>query len=116
VHRLYLAVLGFWQRSGGRPLAGQPKVRPSDLYVIASDDRGETWEHAGARFLRMVRITPEPSCPSVFVRQQGLATWYAFGGDYNGLAAGADGRFHVLWAGIRSCVYQLMAATARVVP
>lgn len=110
MHRLYLAVLGFWQRSGGRPLAGQPQVRPCfDIAFSVSLD-------AGASFLRTVRVTPEPSCPRVFVRQQGLATWYAFGGDYNGLAAGADGRFHVLWVGSRSCVYQLMAATARVVP
>jgi hypothetical protein len=164
--RLYLAVLGFWQRSSGRPLASQPK-EPSDLYLIASDDRGETWGppaavipppaggnaqtpaiavnrdgvvgvawydtrrdpagacfdiefsaslDGGASFLPPARVTPEPSCPRASERQQGLARRYAFGGDYSGLAAGSDGSFHLFWADSRSGVYQIMAATARVVP
>jgi hypothetical protein len=63
-----------------------------------------------------VRVTPEPSCPRASERQRGIATRWPFGGDYSGLAAGADGRFHLLWADSSGGIYQLRTAVAQILP
>ncbi|HEX6900376.1 MAG TPA: sialidase family protein [Thermoanaerobaculia bacterium] len=78
-----------------------------DLYFSASLD-------GGATFLPNVRITPETSCPQGSPKQRGVATRWRFGGDYSGLAAGADGRFHAFWADSRTGVYQVWWAEVRV--
>lgn len=81
-----------------------PGARCFDLYVSASVD-------GGATFLPNARVTPETSCPGASDAQQGVAARWRFGGDYSGLAADADGRFHLLWADSRTGVYQLWTAT-----
>lgn len=162
--RLYVAVDGYWTRRGARPeeLASHTG---NDLFVITSDDRGESWSAPvavfppvpganaevptiavnsagvvgvawydtrhdpsaecfdvyfsasvdGARtFLPAVRVTPETSCPRAIPAQRGLAHRWSFGGDYSGLAAGADGRFHLFWADSREGVYQIWSSMASI--
>ncbi|HVT14735.1 MAG TPA: hypothetical protein VHQ90_00960 [Thermoanaerobaculia bacterium] len=78
-----------------------------DVYFSASLDGGKS-------FLPNVRVTPETSCPQAG-KFRGVGSRWRFGGDYSGLAAGADGRFHVFWADSRSGVYQVATAAVRVV-
>src|SRR4030095_8577545 len=63
------------------------------LYFTPSLDGGKT-------FLPEVRVSSAPSCPDT-PRNGRAATRWPEGGDYNGLVAGADGTFHVLWGGSR---------------
>ncbi|PYQ64967.1 MAG: hypothetical protein DMF53_06405 [Acidobacteria bacterium] len=158
--RLYLAVDGSWQRRGtGPPAPGK------GLFLLISDDGGESWRTAGtvtdapaganaetpaiavnregvvgvawydtrrdptescydlyfsasldggATFLPNERVTPVSSCPQTSPQQQGVASRWSFGGDYSGLAADADGKFHILWADSRSGIYRLWTADVRV--
>lgn len=80
-----------------------------DIYFTASLD-------GGATFLPNVRVTPELSCPKASAKQRGVASRWPLGGDYSGLAAGADGRFHLFWIDSRTGIYQVWTTTARVVP
>jgi len=66
--------------------------------------------------VRNVRVTPELSCPRASAKQRGVVSRWLFGGDYSGLAAGADGRFHLFWVDSRTGIYQVWTTTARVVP
>ncbi len=84
-----------------------PRGECFDLYFTASLDGGES-------FLPSIRVTPETSCPRAVLEQRGLAARWPFGGDYSGLAAGADGEFHLFWADSRRGVYQVWSAAARV--
>jgi hypothetical protein len=78
------------------------------LFFTASVDGGES-------FLRPVNVSEEDSCPS---RDPRNAAAYAHraraGGDYNGIAAGADGSFHMVWADARDGVYRLRHSIAEV--
>jgi hypothetical protein len=60
----------------------------------------------GASFLEPLRVADEPSCPGTPGNGRVAQSW-AMGGDYNSLAAGPDGRFHLLWADSRSGVFQI---------
>ncbi len=162
--RLYVAVDGIWQRRPGVSAAAHPADTPA-LFLLISDDGGESWRTGPARidvpeganaetpaiavnrdgvvgvswydtrsdprgecfdlyfsasvdgastFLPGVRVTSVPSCPRASERQRGVATRWSFGGDYSGLAAGADGRFHLFWADSRSENYQIWSAAARI--
>ena len=164
--RLYVVSDGFWKRRGTAP-GSLPPDPGSGLFVIWSDDRGESWSRrvevadpppmtnqetpaiavngngvvgvawydtrqdpkgecfdiyfaasvdGGETFLPDVRVTPTSSCPSAVPEQRMLATRWPFGGDYSGLAASPDGRFHLLWADSRDGVYQIWSATATVLP
>lgn len=163
--RLYLAVDGFWLRGGGRP-AGLGPGPKGELFVMISDDRGESWTTSptvtdgpqganceipsvavnnagvvgvawydtrrdpkgecfdiyfsasldgGTTFLPNVRVTPQLSCPQAAVHK-GLSSRWRFGGDYSGLAAGADGRFHIFWADVQSGRYQIRTVAVQVAP
>jgi hypothetical protein len=78
------------------------------IYFTTSLDGGKT-------FLPAARVSTAPSCPDT-PRNGGSAKRWAAGGDYSGLAAAADGSFHVLWADSRNSVYQLWAARVQVAP
>ncbi len=78
-----------------------------DIYFAASTD-------GGSSFGENLRITPATSCPQNHAASRGIAQRWQFGGDYSGLAAGADGVFHLLWADTRRDVYQLWSAKVRV--
>ena len=77
-----------------------------DLYFTASVNRGRS-------FLPEVRVTPDSSCPAAS-RHRGVARRWRFGGDYLGLSADADGRFHLLWSQVADGTYHAFAAVARV--
>jgi hypothetical protein len=78
------------------------------LFFSASVDGGNS-------FVQPVKVSTEPSCPA---RDQRNSAAHAHrpraGGDYNGLAAAADGMFHLVWADARDGIYRLRHATARV--
>ena len=76
------------------------------VYFTASLDGGKT-------FRPEVRVSAAPSCPDT-PRNGGSARRWPAGGDYSGLAAAADGAFHVLWADSRNGIYQLWTARVEV--
>ncbi|MDB4908895.1 MAG: hypothetical protein JWO05_3679 [Gemmatimonadetes bacterium] len=80
--------------------------RCQNLWFTASGDGGRT-------FASPVKVSSAPNCPDTPGNGEAGRRWPA-GGDYHGLAAGADGRFHLVWADSRSGVYQLRTATIRV--
>ncbi|HEX8838769.1 MAG TPA: sialidase family protein [Candidatus Acidoferrum sp.] len=77
-----------------------------DVYFTASLDSGKS-------FLPEVRVSSVTSCPDTpqnkGVFEPGMT--FGAGGDYSGLAATADGTFHVVWSDSRSGIYQLRTAT-----
>lgn len=77
-----------------------------DIYFTASLDGGES-------FLPEQKVSSEAR---VLIRPPtvGRPTAFTAGGDYNGLAAGADGRFHLLWSDSRSGRFGLRTATITV--
>lgn len=75
-------------------------------YFAASGDGGRT-------FSRSVRIAEELSCPDQDRIGRPARRWPE-GGDYFGLAAGADGRFHLLWPDARTGVFELWSAAVTV--
>jgi hypothetical protein len=76
------------------------------IYFTASLDGGQT-------FLPDVKVSAEENCPDTPANGEAGRRWKA-GGDYHGLAAAADGQFHLLWADSREGIYQLRTATVRV--
>jgi hypothetical protein len=92
-----------------------PQNKCSEIYFSASLDGGLT-------FLPNTKISPAKFCPDVpgnTVRSSnadtfGVTARWPAGGDYSGLAAGADGLFHVLWSDSHTGVYQLWTASVNV--
>jgi hypothetical protein len=89
-------------------------------YDTRRDPRGEGFDvdfsaslDGGLGFLPEVRVTAEPSFPRSG-KEKPVASRWPFGGDYSGLAAGADGRFHLLWADRRAGTYQLWTVSVEV--
>jgi hypothetical protein len=67
----------------------------------------------GESFTEPRRISTEPSCPAAGLNAH-TAEWKPLGGDYSGLAAAADGAFHLLWPDSRGQYYELRTAPVRV--
>lgn len=64
-------------------------------------------------FLPPVRVSTEPSCPARDPRNAAAHEHRPrAGGDYNGLAAAANGTFHLVWADARDGMYRLRHAAA----
>jgi hypothetical protein len=89
-------------------------------YDTRRDPRGEGFDvdfsaslDGGLGFLPEVRVAAEPSFPRSGAEKPVASRW-PFGGDYSGLAAGADGRFHLLWADSRAGTYQLWTVSVEV--
>jgi len=74
-----------------------------NVYITASLDGGKT-------FLPVTRVSAVQSCPDTPGNDRVARRWPE-GGDYSGLVAAADGRFHVLWADSRDGVYRLWTAS-----
>lgn len=78
----------------------------SRLFFSASVDGGDS-------FLRPVPVSTQPFCPARDPRNAAAYTHRSrAGGDYNGLAAAADGTFHLVWADARDGIYCLRHSTA----
>jgi hypothetical protein len=73
------------------------------LWAAASAD-------GGATFTKPVRVSDAASCNDT-PKNAKLIKRYDYGGDYYGLAAGADGVFHLIWSDSRNGVYQLWSAS-----
>ena len=99
-----VAVAWYDARGDRNPNVGV--FRCQQIYVAASTDGGRT-------FLPEVKVSSAPSCPDAVANVQARRR-FAAGGDYFGLAAAADGAFHLLWADGRGGDYQLRAAVVRV--
>lgn len=87
-----------------------------DIYFSASTDGGRS-------FAPSLRITPETFCPGESGATEppapggrvfDVARRWPTGGDYMGLTAAADGRFHLMWADTTTGVYQLWTTAVTV--
>lgn len=65
--------------------------------------------HGGQTFVAEVKVSSTENCSDTPLNGEAGRRWPA-GGDYHGLAAAADGRFHVMWADSRDGLYQLRTA------
>jgi hypothetical protein len=74
---------------------------PCDRLLFAASVDG------GASFLDPVLVSRERSCPASDPRNAAAHARRSWGGDYNGLAAAADGSFHAVWSDARDGVYRL---------
>lgn len=100
-------VLGVsWYDARNDPRGYRGSFRCQDVYFAASLDGGRT-------FLPEVKVSSAENCPDTPANGEAGRRWAA-GGDYHGLAADAEGRFHVLWADSREGIYRLRTATVRV--
>jgi hypothetical protein len=87
----------------------------SDVYFRASGDLGKNWMSAE-------RLTAKPSCPrspsNTVIRADGrpyeIDRRWTEGGDYHGLLAGEQGRFHAAWSDSSTGVFQIHFATIEV--
>lgn len=91
-----------WYDGSGDPREYLEGYRCQHVFFVASLDGGET-------FLQPVRVSTAENCPDTPANGEAGRRWPA-GGDYHGLAAAADGRFHMLWPDSREGRYQLRTA------
>jgi hypothetical protein len=77
-----------------------------DVFVAFSGDGGQI-------FTASHKVSTQPSCPAAGDNGYAAET-FPFGGHYSGLAAAADGSFHLLWADSRGPRYELRTAQVRV--
>lgn len=84
-----------------------PSGRCYAPYLAASLDGGETFGPA-------VRVATELSCPDVSRAGEFPVRRWPRGGDYFGLAAGADGRFHVLWPDARDGAFEIQTTAVSI--
>jgi hypothetical protein len=84
-----------------------PSGRCYTPYFAASLDGGETFGPA-------VRVAAELSCPEAARSGEFPVRRWPTGGDYFGLAAGADGRFHVLWPDARDGAFEIWTAAVSI--
>jgi hypothetical protein len=91
-----------WYDAREDPRSYRDSFRCQHVYFAASLDGGST-------VLPDVKVSSAENCPDTPANGEAGARWKA-GGDYHGLAAAADGRFHLLWADSREGIYQLRTA------
>src|SRR2546426_994222 len=84
------------------------KYRCQEIFFTASVDGGRT-------FLPEVKVSSAKNCPNTAANGQVAERWPA-GGDYHGLAAAANGEFHLVWADSRDGIYKLRTATVALRP
>jgi hypothetical protein len=75
-----------------------------NVMLSLSHDGGQTFDGPH-------QVSTAPSCPAT--AENGYAQdFFPFGGHYSGLAAAADGAFHLLWSDSRGLRYELRTAQA----
>lgn len=77
-------------------------------YIAFSVDGGKT-------FNKSVKVADKKSCVNPKISGENVANRWPVGGDYFGLTATADGRFHIVWPDARSGKFEVMAASASVI-
>jgi hypothetical protein len=80
--------------------------RCQEVFFAASLDGGATFEPD-------VKVSSARNCPDTDANGEAGRRWPA-GGDYFGLEAAPDGRFHLVWADSREGMYKLRTNTVRV--
>lgn len=95
-----------WYDARNDPREYRGSFRCQELFFTASVDGART-------FSPDTKVSSAENCPDTPENGETGRRWNA-GGDYHGLAAAADGLFHILWADSREGVYQLRTATIRV--
>ncbi len=80
--------------------------RCQEVFFAASLDGGRTFEPE-------VKVSSGRNCPDTDINGEAGRRWPA-GGDYFGLEAAPDGRFHLVWADSRDGFYKLRTAAVRV--
>lgn len=66
----------------------------------------------GASFRKPIRLSDKISCPNL--QKSGIASSrWPVGGDYFGLAAAADGTFHLLWPDARNGTFELWTSSVK---
>jgi len=91
-----------WYDAREDPRSYRDSFRCQHVFFAASLDGGST-------VLPDVKVSSAENCPDTPANGEAGARWKA-GGDYHGLAAAADGRFHLVWADSREGIYQLRTA------
>jgi hypothetical protein len=91
-----------WYDAREDPRSYRDSFRCQHVFFAASLDGGST-------VLPDVKVSSAENCPDTPANGEAGARWKA-GGDYHGLAAAADGRFHLVWADSRESIYQLRTA------
>lgn len=76
-------------------------------YISFSSDGGET-------FNKPRKVADKKSCLNPEIAGENVTRRWPEGGDYFGLSASADGKFHVLWPDARSGKFELMTAAITV--
>ena len=95
-----------WYDARNDPREYRGTFRCQEVFFAASLDGGRT-------FLPEVKVSTAENCPDTPANGEAGRLFVA-GGDYHGLAAAADGRFHLVWADSREGIYQLRTAVVRV--
>jgi hypothetical protein len=95
-----------WYDAREDPRSYRDSFRCQHVFFAASLD-------GGSSVLPDVKVSSAENCPDTPSNGEAGRRWKA-GGDYHGLAASADGRFHLLWADSREGIYQLRTAYVQV--
>jgi hypothetical protein len=90
-----------WHDRGPDPLG-----KCWEVFVALSGDGSESFTDAR-------KVSTTPSCPAAGENGYAATRW-PFGGEYSGLAAAADGTFHLFWPDSRGERYELRTAQVRV--
>lgn len=95
-----------WYDSREDPRGYRGALRCQNVFFTVSLDGGRT-------FIPDVKVSSAENC--AITAANGEAGWrWPAGGDYHGLTAGPDGRFHLLWADSRDGIYQLRTSTVTI--
>jgi hypothetical protein len=87
----------------------------SELYFAASRDGGESFgPNLRVSSVRSCPETPGNEVPVTGGARLNLGQRWAAGGDYSGLAAAADGRFHATWVDARTGRFQVWTSAITV--
>jgi hypothetical protein len=95
-----------WYDGRNDPRGYRSVFRCQAIFFTVSLDGGRT-------FLPDVKISSAENCPDTPANAEAGRRWVA-GGDYFGLVAASDSRFHLLWADSRQGIYQLRTSTVTV--
>ena len=78
-----------------------------NTYMTFSMDGGKT-------FSEPVKLSTEKSCVDPKVAGEFVARRWPVGGDYFGLTATSDGKFHIVWPDARSGKFELMTSSVAI--